>query len=82
MPKDSSFFNALVSCFVISIMVLAFSGNLLSLSVGWDGLGLTSYLLVVYYPKADALAAGTLTVLRNRVGDAVLIIRIALICGL
>jgi NADH:ubiquinone oxidoreductase subunit 5 (subunit L)/multisubunit Na+/H+ antiporter MnhA subunit len=45
-------------------------------------LGLTSYLLVIYYQDKRSLASGILTVLRNRVGDVLFFIGIGLVSGL
>jgi NADH-ubiquinone oxidoreductase chain 5 len=35
--------------FVVSIMFLIARPNVISILLGWDGLGLVSYLLVIYY---------------------------------
>nr|YP_009535754.1 NADH dehydrogenase subunit 5 [Sperchon plumifer]AYK28784.1 NADH dehydrogenase subunit 5 [Sperchon plumifer] len=55
--------------FVCSMLLLVFSPNMFSLMVGWDGLGLVSFLLVVYYNNFSSLRSGLLTVLTNRIGD-------------
>lgn len=55
--------------FVISMIILVFGYNFFSLIVGWDGLGLVSFLLVIYYTNFSSLCSGLLTVLRNRFGD-------------
>lgn len=49
--------------------ILVFSGNLLTLIVGWDGLGLISFCLVIFYSNYRRLESGLVTVFRNRVGD-------------
>jgi NADH-ubiquinone oxidoreductase chain 5 len=43
----------------------------------WDGLGLVSYLLVIYYQNVNSYGAGILTVLSNRIVDVALLIVIA-----
>jgi NADH-ubiquinone oxidoreductase chain 5 len=42
-------FILLVLMFVVSMMFLIVSPNIISILLGWDGLGLVSYLLVIYY---------------------------------
>ena len=71
-------FHVILLMFVFSIMLLIFSLNIISLILGWDSLGLTSYLLVIFYQSAKAANAGMLTALRNRVGDVFIIIRCAI----
>nr|YP_009431953.1 NADH dehydrogenase subunit 5 [Donax trunculus]ATA66402.1 NADH dehydrogenase subunit 5 [Donax trunculus] len=75
-------FCKLVLLFVLSMLFLVFIPNLLGLMIGWDGLGLTSYLLVIYYQDKKSLGSGTLTVLSNRVGDVLFFIGISLASGI
>lgn len=70
-------FIILVFMFVLSIMLLIISPNLISILLGWDGLGLVSYCLVIYYQNNKSYNAGILTALSNRVGDVALLISIA-----
>ena len=72
-------FTALVILFVLSIFFLIFIPNLIFLLLGWDGLGITSFLLVIYFQTPAALGAGIITALINRLGDAFLLISIALL---
>nr|AHA47379.1 NADH dehydrogenase subunit 5 [Idiosepius hallami] len=58
-----------VLLFVMSMNFLIFIPSLTSLLLGWDGLGLVSFCLVIYYQNSKSLSAGMLTVLMNRVGD-------------
>nr|ASY98241.1 NADH dehydrogenase subunit 5 [Sphodromantis viridis] len=70
-------FIFLVLMFVLSMMFLIISPNLISILLGWDGLGLVSYCLVVYYQNVKSYNAGMLTALSNRVGDVALLMAIA-----
>nr|UNZ93972.1 NADH dehydrogenase subunit 5 [Lepas anatifera] len=70
-------FILLLLAFVTSMGLLIFSPNLISLLLGWDGLGLVSYCLVIYYQNYKSLNAGMLTVLSNRVGDVFILVSIA-----
>lgn len=62
-------FSYLVFFFVVSMFVLVFSGSFFLTMVGWDGLGLVSFCLVVYYNNSSRLDSGLVTVFSNRVGD-------------
>nr|QNP09682.1 NADH dehydrogenase subunit 5 [Ochthebius sp. IBE<ESP> AV177] len=70
-------FIMLVMMFVFSMMLLIISPNLISILLGWDGLGLVSYCLVIYYQNIKSYNAGMLTALTNRLGDVAMLISIA-----
>nr|YP_009544245.1 NADH dehydrogenase subunit 5 [Roisinitermes ebogoensis]AYO45653.1 NADH dehydrogenase subunit 5 [Roisinitermes ebogoensis]URX52858.1 NADH dehydrogenase subunit 5 [Roisinitermes ebogoensis] len=70
-------FVLLVLMFVLSMMFLIISPNMISILLGWDGLGLVSYCLVIYYQNVSSYNAGMLTVLSNRIGDVALLMVIA-----
>ena len=70
-------FILLVLMFVVSMIFLIISPNVISILLGWDGLGLVSYLLVIYYQNVRSFGAGMLTVLSNRIGDVALLMVIA-----
>nr|AUO29234.1 NADH dehydrogenase subunit 5 [Enallagma cyathigerum] len=70
-------FILLVIMFVMSMMLLIISPNMISILLGWDGLGLISYLLVIYYQNFKSYSAGMLTVLSNRLGDVAFLISIS-----
>nr|DAZ91283.1 TPA_asm: ND5 [Gammarus wautieri] len=65
--------------FVVSMWFLIISPNMISLLLGWDGLGLTSYALVIFYQSEFSCNAGMLTVLSNRIGDVAILLSVALL---
>nr|DAB41895.1 TPA_asm: NADH dehydrogenase subunit 5 [Uniomerus tetralasmus] len=67
-------FMLLIMAFVGSMNLLIFVPSMVSILLGWDGLGIVSFALVIYYQNKKSLAAGMLTVLVNRIGDALLIL--------
>ena len=69
-------FHFLLLSFVGSMILLILSPNLISVLIGWDGLGIRSYLLVIYYRRAKSYNSGMVTILSNRVGDALIIVRL------
>nr|AND96532.1 NADH deshydrogenase subunit 5 [Onthophagus diabolicus] len=70
-------FIMLVGMFVLSMMLLIISPNLISILLGWDGLGLVSYCLVIYYQNVKSYNAGMITALSNRIGDVFILLSIA-----
>ena len=75
-------FIYLVLAFVMSIVLLIIRPNIIRILLGWDGLGLVSYALVIYYQNEKSANAGMLTILSNRIGDVAILITIALILTL
>ena len=72
-------FLILVVMFVLSINLIILCTNIFIIILGWDGLGLVSYCLVIFFNNENSSRAGMLTVITNRLGDAGLILRIVLI---
>lgn len=72
-------FHLILFVFILRMAFLILSPNLIRLLLGWDGLGLRSFLLVVYYRRKKSFGAGFITALSNRVGDAFILISIALL---
>nr|APX40519.1 NADH dehydrogenase subunit 5 [Phyllotreta undulata] len=70
-------FFFLVLLFILSMMMMILSPNLISILLGWDGLGLVSYCLVIYYQNIKSFNAGMVTALTNRLGDAALLLAMA-----
>ena len=71
-------FIIIVIFFVLSIYLLILSPNIISLLLGWDGLGVTSYLLVIFYQRKKSYNAGMITAITNRLGDVGILICIGL----
>nr|QDH07420.1 NADH dehydrogenase subunit 5 [Monodontina vondembuschiana] len=76
--KFSGLFCCLVSVFVMAMNTLIFTPNLVFVLLGWDILGIVSFLLVIYYQSSYSIGAGMLTVLVNRIGDVFLVLSIGL----
>lgn len=70
-------FIMIVYLFVLSIILLILSPNIIRVLLGWDGLGLVSYCLVIYYQNIKSSGAGIVTVLSNRIGDVAILLSIA-----
>lgn len=66
-------FASLIFLFLVSMFILVFSADLLSLFVAWDLLGFTSFFLVIFFRSRASLGGGLLTSLTNRVGDVLLL---------
>ena len=63
-------FFAFLGLFVFSMCILAMAGNFVLLYLGWEAVGLCSYLLIgFYYPRPSAAAAAKKAFIVNRVGD-------------
>nr|YP_009131443.1 NADH dehydrogenase subunit 5 [Galathealinum brachiosum]AIL54803.1 NADH dehydrogenase subunit 5 [Galathealinum brachiosum] len=71
-------FTKLVCLFIFSMVLLVVFPNLIILMIGWDGLGMSSFLLIIYFQNFSSLSAGVLTTLINRFGDILLILSISL----
>jgi NADH-quinone oxidoreductase subunit L len=72
MENDASFgrFFAYLNLFIFSMLVLILADNLPVLFVGWEGVGLCSYLLIGFWYESEAnAAAGKKAFIANRIGD-------------
>nr|WRQ18180.1 NADH dehydrogenase subunit 5 [Igerna tenuicaula] len=70
-------FLYLVVVFILSMFLMIISPNLLSILLGWDGLGLVSYCLVIYYNSMVSYFSGLITCMTNRLGDVGLLISLS-----
>jgi NADH-quinone oxidoreductase subunit L len=82
MAEDASYarFFAYLNLFVTAMLVLVLGDNLVVLFIGWEGVGLCSYLLIgFWFGKVENAAAGRKAFIANRIGDFGLIIGMFLI---
>ena len=73
-------FFGYMNLFMFSMLTLVLANNLLLLFVGWEGVGLCSYLLIgFYFLKKSAADAGKKAFIVNRIGDAGFLLGIFLV---
>ena len=73
-PGFAKFF-AYLNLFVAMMLILVLSSNLVGLFVGWEGVGLCSYLLIgFWYDKGWPAEAGQKAFVVNRIGDAAFLV--------
>src|SRR6202521_3609161 len=71
-PHDGGYYRffAYLNLFMFFMLVLVLGANFLVLFVGWEGVGLCSYLLIgFYFDKKFATNAGNKAFIVNRIGD-------------
>nr|AGI04243.2 NADH dehydrogenase subunit 5 [Pediculus schaeffi] len=59
--------------FIISMIFLSLSGTLFWSFIGWDGLGLMSFILILFNKSWNSQKSGVITFLMNRLGDSFII---------
>ena len=73
-PNKRRFF-AYLNLFIAAMLLLVMADNYLVLFIGWEGVGLASYLLISFWQeRPSAAAAGKKAFIMNRVGDLGLLI--------
>ena len=78
--KDFKRFFSYIALFTFSMVLLVISNNLIQLFIGWEGVGLVSYLLIgFFYKKQSAIKANLKAFLINRIGDMFFILGIAMV---
>ena len=73
-------FFTYMNLFMVSMLLLVMGNNYAVLFIGWEGVGLCSYLLIgYYYDKVSAAKAATKAFVVNRIGDAGFLLAIFLV---
>ena len=81
-PGYAKFF-AYLNLFVCAMLLLVLSSSLLGLFIGWEGVGLCSYLLIgFWYEKGWPAEAAQKAFVVNRIGDALFLLGTFLLVGL
>ncbi len=69
-PKDFAKYFSYLNLFVFSMLLLVMGGNFVIMFIGWEGVGLCSYLLIGYWFKNnDYTNAANKAFIMNRIGD-------------
>nr|YP_010274784.1 NADH dehydrogenase subunit 5 [Iheyomytilidicola lauensis]UJV31458.1 NADH dehydrogenase subunit 5 [Iheyomytilidicola lauensis] len=71
--KHQNQFLFTLSTFIASMMFFIPNNNFLTMLIGWDGLGISSFLLIIYYQTPKGLFSGMVTSFTNRIGDVLIL---------
>jgi NADH-ubiquinone oxidoreductase chain 5 len=81
-PHKARFFS-LLSLFAVTMLILVTGENLLIILLGWEGVGIVSYLLVnFWFTRIAANKASLSALFLNKIGDLFLLIAIILAVGI
>nr|YP_009939382.1 NADH dehydrogenase subunit 5 [Crenidorsum turpiniae]QNV48536.1 NADH dehydrogenase subunit 5 [Crenidorsum turpiniae] len=71
-------FIKIILTFVASMIMLILSPSTISMLMGWEGLGMSSFILIMFFMNKKSLMSSLYTMIMNRLGDIMLMISIML----
>nr|AXI95991.1 NADH dehydrogenase subunit 5 [Bemisia tabaci]AXI96004.1 NADH dehydrogenase subunit 5 [Bemisia tabaci] len=72
--KKKKMFTKILITFMISMLMMILSPNMMSLVMSWEGLGMTSFILIMYYQNKKSMMSSVYTMMMNRIGDITLLL--------
>lgn len=76
--NNKKFFYFIV-IFLISIAILVTRASIINIIIGWEFLGISSLILIIFYPNKTGKVNSIMTIIFNRIGDVIIIITMGLI---
>lgn len=73
---NSAYFKIIILLFLFRIIILILRNSWIVLIFGWEGLGFSSFLLILFYHNWNRIKGSYLTIIRNRFGDCFLLLRL------
>nr|YP_010184812.1 NADH dehydrogenase subunit 5 [Nipponacmea fuscoviridis]QVH34249.1 NADH dehydrogenase subunit 5 [Nipponacmea fuscoviridis] len=70
--------SGLLALFIASMILFIMIPNIITMLLGWDGLGIISFALVLFYNNSPSAGAAMITALTNRIGDILIIMALGL----
>nr|BDG62553.1 NADH dehydrogenase subunit 5 [Amphiophiura penichra] len=77
-PNKNSFISTLI-LFLLFMLILVSSNNLFMLFIGWEGVGIMSFILISWwFTRADANSSALQAIIYNRIGDSGMVLFMAI----
>jgi len=77
--QKNKYYIFLVYLFTIRILVVINISNIFYIILGWDGLGLIRFFLIIFYGNHKRISAGVFRLLINRIGDSFFLVILCLL---
>nr|YP_026059.1 NADH dehydrogenase subunit 5 [Aleurodicus dugesii]AAS77749.1 NADH dehydrogenase subunit 5 [Aleurodicus dugesii] len=74
--KKKNMFFKLIMMFIMFMLIVIHSSNMISMIMGWEGLGMISFILIMFYQNKKSLMMSISTMMNNRIGDIMMILSI------